>query len=143
MAKKGCGRTNLDFPEPKFHRIKSYPAPHKSSDPSLRLVKKRQGRILLHEEVCRRVLGEGKCSPTACKSKYYHCDQHEFETVEKSKTFKYGGVSYTESFQLIGVMKGAGTKSSAVDHTTASKGVARDRSMYNQLDSVQRKIMPP
>lgn len=109
----------------------------------MRQIKNRQGRVLLHEEVCHRVLGEGKCSPTDCSTKYYYCDQHEFETVEKSKSFTHGTNSYTKTYEMKGVIAGYGPKSSALDHTTVSKGTARDHSMYKDLKEVQRKILRP
>lgn len=80
-----------------------------------------------------------------CLLKTYFCEDHEFETVTKSKTFEYERKKYKRRYVLTGMMLGAGMKSSAVDYNTASasKGIARDRSLHKKIAAVSSKMISP
>jgi len=87
---------------------------------------------LLHEEIMDRVIGDPKC-----KTKKYICCEHEWEVVEKGKTFTFNGKTITRTFQLT-VPVGAGMKSSLVPSQT-SKGLGGDRALRRQLALFRRQ----
>ena len=139
-----CKKTNIDTNAPKFHCVPKYPAPHPHANPTLQQVIQRQGRILLHEEMMDRLVGSRKPKkPRTEFPKTYFCEDHEFETIVASKTFQFEGKSHTRRYTLTGLIKGAGMKSSAVNYTSASKGLGRDRSVRKKVENLSEAMLPP
>jgi len=60
-------------------------------NPALQTVAKREKRVLLHEEIMDCVIGDPNC-----KTKEYICCEHEYEVVEKDKTFTFNGKKNTK-----------------------------------------------
>ena len=61
----------------------------------------------------------------------------------KKKTFTYQGNSHSRTYVLTGMMCGAGMKSSLVTSTSASKGLARDRSLRKRVENLSSTMLPP
>ena len=139
-----CKKTNLSTNAPRFHCVPIYPAPHLHANPTLQQVIQRQGRILLHEEMMDRLRGARKPKkPRKVFPKTYFCEDHEFETIVASKTFEFDGENHTRRYKLTGLIKGAGMKSSAVNYTSASKGLGRDRSVRKKVEKLSETMLPP
>jgi hypothetical protein len=134
-----CQKTNLDPNAPKFHIVPTYPAPHRKKNPTLNQVAKRQEKILLHEEMMERVTGFRTCN----RVKIYFCEDHDFETVTRTKTFICNGKRHSRQYILTGVMIGAGMNSSAIGYNTVSKGLARDRALRKKIEDVTLKMLLP
>ena len=134
-----CKKTNIGPNAPKFHIVPTYPAPHPKENPTMTQVAKRQGRILLHEEMMECVTG----SCQACTVKTYFCEDHDFETITKYKSFKYNGEIHRQRYILTGMMKGTSMESSVIDYKTMSKGIPHNRSLRKKIEDVSLKILPP
>ena len=129
-----CGKNNVSHPHLKFKCLPRYPV-ELGDNPTLQTVANREKRVLLHEEIMDCVIGDPKC-----KTKKYICCEHEYEVVEKDKTFTFNGKKITRTFQLT-VPIGAGMKSSLVPSQT-SKGLGGDRALRRQLESLGLSVKP-
>jgi hypothetical protein len=129
-----CGKNNVSHPHLKFKCLPQYPV-ELGENPTLQTVTNREKKVLLHEEIMDCVVGD----PT-CKTKKYICCEHEYEVVEKDKTFTYNGRTITRTFQLT-VPVGAGMKSSLIPSQT-SKGLGADRAVRRQLEFLGSSVKP-
>ncbi len=128
-----CGKNNVSHPHLKFKCLPRYPV-ELGDNPTLQTVANREKRVLLHEEIMDRVIGDPKC-----KTKKYICCEHEYEAVEKDKTFTFNGKKITRTFQLT-VPVGAGMKSSLVPSQT-SKGLGGDRALRSSRHAVSWLVL--
>ena len=124
----------MSHPHLKFKCLPRYPV-ELGDNPALQTVAKREKRVLLNEEIMDRVIGD----PNS-KTKKYICCEHEYEVVQKDKTFTFNGETITRRFQLT-VPVGAGMKSSLVPSQT-SKGLGGDRTLHRQLESLGLSVKP-
>lgn len=148
----GCPVNNVTHPTTSFHRIPAIPA-ELPLDASKAKHIKRAGRLLNREEIMdragfKRSLNEG--------STYRICDEHQFESVTKSKSFIY--VYYTGSelapndddwvviercsnSYTLQVPKAEGASSTVNLPTTKnSTGIATDRMKRRQLEVLNKQM---
>eukprot|EP00956_Cyclotella_meneghiniana_P040674 scaffold202164_cov66-Cyclotella_meneghiniana.AAC.2 len=132
MRCRKCNNNNRDCPNLKFHCVTKYPEEIKAAKPSKDRVLRREGQILLRQEIMDRI-GESRQST----KKLYVCDAHQFETVIKRRLVSYNGKKFVQRYRLT-VPCGEGYASSLSQSKHVSKGTGSDRALRFILDDVTK-----
>jgi len=139
-SREGCEVNNINSPFTHFHRIPVVPAelPERASK---RQYIKREGQLLLRAEIADRCTFKRGLKEGA----YRICEEHEFETVKKSKQLTWGKdkkgkpITGKQAYDLY-ILLGEGPKSTMCLKTKDSRGIGSDRRALKTLDKVNQKI---
>ena len=139
-AREGCCVNNKNSPNTHFHRIPAVPAQLPKNASKLQYIK-REGKLLLRAEIAdrchfKRGLMEGA---------YRICEEHEFETVKKSKQLTWGkdkrgnAITWNQTYDLY-VPLGEGPRSTMCLKSRDSRGIGGDRRALKTLEEVSHQI---
>jgi hypothetical protein len=140
-AREGCCVNNTNSPLTHFHRIPAVPAELPKSASKQQYIK-REGQLLLRAEIADRCTFKRGLKTGA----YRICEEHEFETVTKSKQLTWGkdkkgnAIKWKHAYDLY-VPCGEGQKSTMCLKSKDSRGIGSDtRLALKTLDEVNHQM---
>ncbi|EJK48707.1 hypothetical protein THAOC_32473 [Thalassiosira oceanica] len=133
-----CGKTNRSNPELKFLTVPCWPVKQLKDTTPIEAVTNHYGKVLVREETLRRL-----SLPKTDMGTHYICEDHQFVTVKKSKTFRLRPMdrgTITLDYNI--TVPTTQTEERTLPSTT-TKGLGSDRKINRLLHELKSSIADP
>lgn len=133
-----CGKTNRSNPELEFLKVPCWPVKQLKDTTPIEAVTNHYGKVIVREETLRRL-----SLPRTDMGTHYICEDHQFVTVKKSKTFRLRPTdrgTITLDYNITVPTKQ--TEERTLPSTT-TKGLGSDRKINRLLHELKSSIADP